>query len=141
MIPAVQDVIPQRYPFQLIDTFTAVVPGEMAAARKQVTINEWFFAGRPADHLTMPRPLLIEALAQTGVAAVLALPAFAHDDVLFGGIRDAQFYDSIRPGDALTLTMTLAKLKRPFGIGNGQITRGGRVVVAAQLILAISGKE
>lgn len=141
MIPNVQDVIPQRYPFQLIDTFTDVQPGQAATARKLITINEWFFAGRPANHLTMPRPLLIEALAQTGVAAVLCLPQFAGDDVLFGGIRDAQFNDSVRPGDVLTLHVVLEKIKEPFGLGHGQIIRAGEVVVDAQLILAIRGKE
>ncbi|KRL11121.1 3-hydroxyacyl-ACP dehydratase FabZ family protein [Schleiferilactobacillus perolens] len=141
MIPAVQEVIPQRYPFQLIDQFTTVVPGETATARKLITINEWFFAGRPADHLTMPRPLLIEALAQTGVAAVLSLPEHAGDNVLFGGIQEAAFLKDIVPGDALTLTVTMTKLKRRIGLSHGEITRQGTVVVTADLIFAITAKE
>ncbi len=76
MKPDVQDVIPQRYPFQMIDKFVDVKPGESASAVKLISINEWFFANKQADNLVVPRPIMIESMAQTGVAAILSMPEY-----------------------------------------------------------------
>lgn len=71
----VQEIIPQRYPFQLIDRLLDVEPGKQAIAQKLITIHEWYFAGQTTANPVVPRPILIESLAQTGVAAILSLPA------------------------------------------------------------------
>lgn len=39
----VQDIIPQRPPFQMIDQLVDLEAGKKAVAEKKVTINEWFF--------------------------------------------------------------------------------------------------
>ncbi len=49
MKPEVQDVIPQRYPFQMIDRFIDVKPGESASAVKLISINEWFFDNKSGE--------------------------------------------------------------------------------------------
>ena len=133
----VQDVIPQRYPFQMIDYFNEVTPGESASATKLLTINEWFFANQPQDHLVVPRPILIEAVAQTGVAAILSMDEYAGKNVFFGGIRSAKFTDDFRPGDKLTMVVTLQKLKLNVGVGHGEIFREGQMIAEAELVFAI----
>ena len=42
----VQDIIPQRPPFQLIDQLINLEDGKKAVAQKQVTINEWFWPSK-----------------------------------------------------------------------------------------------
>lgn len=71
---AVDEMIPQRYPFQMIDRFLAIEPGKSAKALKLVTINEWYFR-QPTQRLAIPRPILLEMLAQTGTAALLTSPS------------------------------------------------------------------
>ena len=42
---AIQKIIPHRYPMLLIDRVEELVPGEMAVAKRNVTINEAVFNG------------------------------------------------------------------------------------------------
>ncbi|VDG20678.1 3-hydroxyacyl-ACP dehydratase FabZ family protein [Lactiplantibacillus mudanjiangensis] len=133
----VQDLIPQRYPFQLLDRLIDVTPGVQAQAEKLVTINEWFFQSETLTGRTMLRPLLLEILAQTGVAALLSMPDNQGKNVFFGGIQQATFQASVQPGDRLQTMVTLTKLKHRIGMGHGVIRCEGQVVVTADLIFVI----
>lgn len=133
----VNQVIPQRYPFEMIDYFNDVKPGVSATATKLITIDEWFFHNQPVDHLAVPRPLMIEAMAQTGVAAILSMDEYKGKNVFFGGIRQAKFQADFKPGDKLTLSVKLEKLRRNIGLGHGTITREGKEICDADLIFAI----
>ncbi len=137
MKPEVNDVIPQRYPFQMIDQFLDVQPGVSATAKKLISINEWFFANQEGDSLIVPRPIMIEAMAQTGVAAILSLPKYQGKNVFFGGIKNAAFQDDFRPGDALTFSVEMKKLKRNIGLGHGMISREDSLICEADLIFAV----
>ncbi|MEJ6348913.1 3-hydroxyacyl-ACP dehydratase FabZ [Holzapfeliella sp. He02] len=131
------EAIPQRYPFMMIDTIKEINPGQNAIATKNVTINEWFFKSQNPDHLEMPRPLIIEALAQTGVCALLSQPEFEGKNAFFGGIKSAEFSDGFYPGDELTLEVKLTKIKRNIGLGTGQVVRDNKVICEAELMFAI----
>lgn len=115
----VQDIIPQRPPFQMIDYLINLEEGKKAVAEKKVTINEWFFNN--GNELFMPEPLLIEALAQTGACALLSNDEFTGKNAFFGGIKQAEFSNRVVPGNQLTLTVELTKMKRQIGTGHGVI--------------------
>lgn len=134
MTLAVNDFIPQRYPFELIDRILSVEAGVRARAEKLVTVNEWFFQSPTATGRTMPRPLLLEILAQTGVVALLSVPDYRGQNVFFGGIKTATFLANVHPGDDLVATVTLTKQKRQIGVGHGTITCDQQVIVEADLI-------
>ncbi len=65
----IQNIIPHRYPFLLIDKVIEVEPGKKAVAIKNVTINEPFFQGHFPGNPIMPGVLIVEALAQTACVA------------------------------------------------------------------------
>ena len=67
----IMEILPHRQPFLLIDTIEELTPGVRAVARKNVTVNEPFFAGPFPGNPVMPGVLIIEALAQTGAVAML----------------------------------------------------------------------
>ena len=54
-LPDVEELLPHRYPFLLVDRITAIVPGKRAVGVRQVTADEWFTgqAGivRNAEHI------------------------------------------------------------------------------------------
>ena len=71
-IKEIQEIIPHRHPFLLIDCIEEVTPGEGAVGYKNVTYNEPWFAGHFPQEPVMPGVLIVEALAQVGAVAILS---------------------------------------------------------------------
>ena len=57
-IKEIQEIIPHRHPFLLIDCIEEVTPGEGAVGYKSVTYNEPFFAGHFPQEPVMPGVLI-----------------------------------------------------------------------------------
>ena len=75
-IQEIQQLLPHRYPFLLVDRVVEIVPGQKLVAYKNVTINEPFFNGHFPGHPVMPGVLILEALAQA--SAILAYKTREH---------------------------------------------------------------
>ncbi len=63
-VKEIQNYLPHRYPFLLVDRVLALEPGESITAIKNVTVNEPFFNGHFPGHPVMPGVLVVEAMAQ-----------------------------------------------------------------------------
>ena len=87
----IQQILPHRYPFLMIDKVTDCQPGKSADAVRCVSANELQFMGHFPSYPVMPGVLIIEAMAQTGAVALLTMPENAGRLVFFGGIRNARF--------------------------------------------------
>jgi len=133
----IQEIIPHRYPFLMIDRIVEVIPGVSATAIKCVSANEQQFCGHfPQQHI-MPGVLIIEALAQTGAVAILLEEENKGKTALFGGIKSARFKRQVIPGDQLTLTCQIITRRGPIGIGRAVATVNGEIAVVAELTFAI----
>lgn len=131
------EIIPHRHPFLLIDTIEELEPGVRAVGRKCVTYNEPFFAGHFPKEPVMPGVLIIEALAQTGAAAMLSSESFRGKTAYFGGIRQARFRRKVVPGDVLTLKVEMTTVKGSVGMGRAEASVDGEIAVTAELMFAI----
>jgi 3-hydroxyacyl-[acyl-carrier-protein] dehydratase len=126
---AIQEILPHRYPFLLVDRIIELVPGTRIVGIKQVSVNESFFQGHFPGAPVMPGVLIVEAMAQVG--AVYALSQLENREeklVLFSGIDNARFRRPVVPGDTLILEVT------PVRVGSRVQRMSGRAFVDGQLV-------
>ena len=133
----IQEILPHRYPFLLVDRITECEPGKSATGIKCVSANESQFMGHFLQKHVMPGVLIIEALAQTGAVALLAEEKNKGKIAYFGGIKQARFKRQVIPGDVLTLKCEIISSKGPVGIGKAEAYVGDQLAVTVELTFAI----
>lgn len=133
----IEGLIPHRDPFLLLDEVVSLEPGSKVVARKTVREDEWYLAGHFPGNPIMPGVLVVEALAQAGVVAVLSEDENRGKLVLFGGIDGLRFKRVGRPGDVLELTCELERVRGPVGKGRVRASVGGELAARGTLTFAV----
>ncbi len=137
----IQEIIPHRYPFQLVDKIIDCEPGIRATGIKCVSVNELFFCGHFPQQHVMPGVLIIEALAQVGAVAILCEEENKGKIAFFGGIKNARFRKQVVPGDVLTLACEITERRGPIGFGKAVAKVDGKVAAQAELSFVIGNEE
>lgn len=137
-IKEIQEIIPHRHPFLLIDCIEELEPGVSAVGYKSVTFSEPYFAGHFPGNPVVPGVLIVEALAQTGAVAILSVEENKGKTAYFGGMNNVKFKKMVLPGDKLRLECKIIKVKGPVGIGSAVATVDGKVAVSAELTFMVS---
>ncbi len=135
----IQEILPHRYPFLLVDRIIDMEPGKRATGIKCVSANEMQFLGHFPQKHVMPGVLIIEALAQTGAVALLSEEENKGKIVLFGGIKSARFKKQVVPGDVLELDMEITSRRGTIGVGKAVAKVDGKIAVNAELTFVIEG--
>lgn len=136
-VKQIEEILPHRHPFLLVDYIEDYVPGEYAVGYKCVTFREDFFKGHFPQQPVMPGVLIVEALAQTGAVAILSQEENKGEIAFFGGIDKCRFKKKVVPGDKIRLETKIIRQKGPVGIGEAVATVDGKVAVKAELTFMI----
>ena len=130
-------LLPHRYPFLLVDRILFLDPGKRAVGLKNVSINEPVFQGHYPGQPIWPGVLIIEALAQVGAVALLALPEYRNRTPYFAGIDRARFRHAVLPGDQLRLETELIRLHGKAGKGRGKAYVEDELAAEAEFLFAL----
>ena len=139
---AIQEILPHRYPFLLVDKIIELEPRTRIVGIKQITFNEYFFQGHFPDAPVMPGVLQIEALAQVG--AILALREFADraDKIpFFSGIDKARFRRPVVPGDTLVLEVIALRIGSRVQKMQGIARVDGQITAEAEIMCILGNRE
>jgi 3-hydroxyacyl-[acyl-carrier-protein] dehydratase len=134
----IEEIIPHRDPFLLVDEVLELAPGERVVARK--TVTEQDCAGHFPGNPIMPGVKMVEALAQCGAVAVLSQPENRGRLVLFAGIDNVRFKRVVRPGEVLDLVCDVAAVRGPVGRGNVRASVSGELAVRGTLTFTVSAE-
>lgn len=133
----IQNLLPHRYPFLLIDRVVEFHEGQSLVGIKNVTVNEPFFQGHFPEKPVMPGVLILEALAQaTGLLAFRTGNRGAERDSLYYlvGIDKARFKQPVEPGDQLRLSVELIKTRRGIWVFDTTATVDGKTAATAEIM-------
>ncbi len=136
-IKEIEEIIPHRHPFLLVDRVESLEPGKQAVGFKAVSFDEPYFRGHFPKEPVMPGVLIVEALAQVGAVAILSLEEMKGKTAYFGGIDSCRFKQKVVPGDLLRLEVEIIRRKGPVGVGKAIATVNGKVAVSAELTFAV----
>ena len=131
----IEEILPHRDPFLLLDEVLELEPGSRVVARKVVTEEDC--AGHFPGNPIMPGVKMVEALAQAGAVTVLVQEENRGKLALFAGIDDVRFKRVVRPGEELTLECLLETVRGPIGRGKARATVGGQLAVRGTLTFAV----
>ena len=128
----IRQLLPHRYPMQLVDKITAMGPTSIVGV-KNITANEPFFVGHFPQEPVMPGVLQIEAMAQCGGLLVLSqLDEPERYSTYFLKIDDVKFRQKVVPGDTLLFRVELlAPVRHGISSMKGYMFVGDQVVSEA----------
>lgn len=137
-ITQIQEILPHRYPFLLVDRITDMEKGKSISGFKNISISEPAFMGHFPGHPIYPGVLILEGMAQAG--GVLALKSndltteeLQNKVIYFMSIDKAKFRSPVKPGDQLVYKIEILKLKGTLIVLDGKAYVDDKLVAQAEL--------
>ena len=136
----IKKLIPQRFPFIMIDRVLELEPGKHAIAVKNVSGNDMVFLGHFPEKAIMPGALIIEAMAQT---AIVLFAAGGKNDgrekrplYYFGSVK-ARFLHPAVPGDQLKIRVENVKSLPNGAYVSGEAFVDDKKITEAELVFSV----
>lgn len=138
----IEQVLPHRDPFLLVDEVVELEPRQRIVALKNVRASEPFFAGHFPGAPVMPGVLIVEALAQAGALLLFReVPDRNNKLVFFAGIDQARFRQPVFPGDQLRLELKVISWRNTRSKMAGKAYVGDRLVAEAELLAMLVDRD
>ena len=133
----IQEILPHRYPFLLVDRVESLEIGKEIRAYKNVSISEPVFQGHFPGHPIYPGVMILEGMAQAG--GILAFAKTGDKEEIknkvfyFTGIDKAKFKRPVRPGDKLEYVVKVLKNRRSMWVFEGKAYVNNELASEAEL--------
>ncbi len=129
----IQNILPHRYPFLLVDRVYDIQKGKTIVAYKNVSISEPVFQGHFPGHPIYPGVMILEGMAQAGGLLAFESAGYTEEEakqkvVYFMSIDGAKFRSPVRPGDKLVYHVDILKQRKTL------IVLGARAYVDDTLV-------
>ncbi len=136
----IQKLIPQRFPFIMIDRIIELEPGKRAVAVKNVSGNDMVFLGHFPDKAIMPGALILEGMAQTAIILFATGEKSGSGDrkpmYFFGSVK-ARFLNPAVPGDQLRISVENVKSLPTGAYVSGEAFAGDKKIAEAELVFSV----
>jgi len=136
----IKQLIPQRFPFIMIDKVVELEPGKQAVAIKNVSGNDILFLGHFPDRAIMPGAAIIEAMAQTAIvlfAAGKEGESGGKKPIYYFGSVKARFLHPVVPGDQIKIRMINVKTLPTGAYVTGEAFVDDKKISEAELVFSV----
>lgn len=134
---AIQQILPHRYPFLLVDRITELEPDKRIVGIKNVSISDRFLSQVPGGDPGVPPTILTECVAQVGAILILSKPENRDKIPLFVGIERVRYRRAVRPGDVVEVEARVKRLRSRMGQLYGYARVNGEVVLEGTMTFAL----
>jgi 3-hydroxyacyl-[acyl-carrier-protein] dehydratase len=134
---AIQQILPHRYPFLLVDRITELEPDKRIVGIKNVSSNERFLSQTTGGGPAVPPTILTECVAQVGAILILSKPENRDKIPLFVGIERVRYRGAVRPGDVVEVEARVKRLRSRMGQLYGFARVNGRVILDGTMTFAL----
>jgi len=136
----IKKLIPQRFPFMMLDKVIELVPGKEAVAIKNISGNDIFFLGHFPEKAIMPGAAIIEAMAQTSIVLFASAREMNEKEKVplyyFGSVK-ARFHHPVVPGDQLRIKVVNVKTLPTGAYVSGEAFVEDKKVAEADLVFSV----
>ena len=138
---AIEQILPHRYPFLLVDRITEFEVDKRIVGIKNVSLNERYLSHERSGEPVLPPTILTEAIAQVGAIMILAKPENRQRLPFFAGIERVRYRRPVHPGDVVEIEVLVIRLRSRMGLLKGVARVDGKRVIDGTMTFALGPKQ
>ena len=137
-IQIIQEAIPHRYPFLLVDRVLETDGVKTVVAQKNISMSDPNLQGHFPGNPIFPGVCIVEGLAQAAAILGYAAKGGPLDSCLLTGVNNAKFRQPVVPGDTLIYEVEVVKNRKSFYWFKAIGKVDGKIVAECDLSAQIS---
>ena len=135
-IEEIKKLLPQRYPFLMLDRIVDIKEGKSIEACKNVSVNEPFFNGHFPNNPIFPGALTAEAMAQAACILIQKSIKDLGATNFYVTNMKIRFFKTVIPGDQLYVKVKAIKMVKMGGVFETEASVNNDTVAKGEMTFA-----